>query len=295
MHSNNSNDDRASAFGRWVIKRRWLVLLGSIVITMMAGSGGQNLTFNNDYHVFFNEGNPQIKAFDGLQEKYTKDDNVFIVIEPESGNVFSKETLSAIEDLEQLSWQTPFSTRVDALSNYQHTRSEGDDMYVENLASDALNKTDAEIERIKEIALNEPLLVDRIVSSDGSVTAINITVTLPDDSMSAPMIVMNHVRETVKNWEETHPGHNTYLSGMIMMNGAFAESSMGDMSTLVPMMFLIILLVVAFTTSQHYLNSWQYIQSIFYGTTMQSDGSQTMLSARIWATAYLYFQIIIMN
>jgi len=248
MQINHNNNDRVSAFTRWVIKRRWLVLIGVVLVTMMAGSGGQHLSFNNDYHVFFDDDNPQILAFDDLQEKYTKDDNVFIVIEPESGNVFSRETLSAIEDLEQMAWQTPFSSRIDALSNFQHTRAEGDDMYVENLASDAQNKTDDEIARIREIALNEPLLVDRIVSRDGSVTAVNITVTLPEDSMSAPMVVMNHVRETVKKWEEEHPGHKTYLSGIIMMNGAFAESSMGDMATLVPIMFLVILLVVGFTT-----------------------------------------------
>lgn len=68
---------------------------------MLEGMGGQKLTFNNDYHIYFDEGNPKVLAFDGLQDKYTKDDNVFIVIEPESVNVFSSETLSAIEDFEQ--------------------------------------------------------------------------------------------------------------------------------------------------------------------------------------------------
>lgn len=239
---------RITSFANWVIKWRWLVIVGSVLIAMMAGNGAQFLRFNNDYHIFFDDDNPQVLAFDGLQDKYTKDDNVFIVIEPEDGKVFSRETLAAIEDLEIMSWQTPFSTRVDALSNYQHTRSEGDDMYVEDLARDAANKSDAELEKIKRIALNEPLLVDRLINSDGSITAVNVTVNLPVDSMEAPMVVMNFAREMVKEWEEAHPGHKTYLSGIIMMNGAFAESSMNDMSTLVPLMFLIILLVVLITT-----------------------------------------------
>jgi predicted RND superfamily exporter protein len=238
----------ASKFAQWVIKRRWLVLLGVVAITMAAGSGGQFLSFNNDYHIFFDDDNPQVLAFDGLQDKYTKDDNVFIVIEPLDGKVFTVEALAAIEDLEQRAWQTPFSTRVDALSNYQHTRSEGDDMYVENLASEPFTKTDAELARIKEIALSEPLLLNRLINEDGSITAVNVTVNLPIDSMEAPMVVMNYTRKMVEEWKADNPGYNTYLSGIIMLNGSFAEGSMNDMSTLVPLMFLVILLAVFITT-----------------------------------------------
>ena len=249
QNNNNGNGSNPAAkFARWVIKWRWIVILGCVVMAMMAGSGGQYLSFNNDYHIFFDHDNPHVLAFDELQEKYTKDDNVFMVIAPENGDVFTKETLAAIEELADSAWLTPFSSRVDALSNFQHTRAEGDDMFVESLASDAMNKSDAEIDRIRKIALNERLLVDRLVNKEGTVTAVNITVTLPEDDMQAPMKVMNYCREMAAEWEERHPGHKTYLSGIIMMNGAFAESSMGDMATLVPIMFLVILLVVAFST-----------------------------------------------
>jgi len=248
MQDKTGNNTRITNFAKWVIKRRWLVVLGTVLMVMMAGSGGQFLTFNNDYHIYFDEDNPQVLAFDGLQDKYTKDDNVFIVIQPEDGKVFTRETLTAIEDLEQMSWQTPYSTRVDALSNFQHTHSEGDDMYVENLASDAENKSDAELQRIREIALNEPLLIDRLINSDASITAVNITVNLPADDLDAPMVVMYFAREMAKEWEEAHPGHKTYLSGIVMLNGAFAEGSQNDMTTLIPLMFLIIILVVLITT-----------------------------------------------
>jgi len=98
------NNTGVVEYAKWVIKRRWLVLVGVVLITMAAGSGGRFLVFNNDYHIFFSEDNPQVLAFDALQEKYTKDDNVFIVVEPLNGEIFTKETLSAIEDLEKMAW-----------------------------------------------------------------------------------------------------------------------------------------------------------------------------------------------
>jgi len=215
---------------------------------MAAGNGGSNLKFNNDYHIFFDADNPQVLAFDGLQEKYTKDDNAFITISPKNGDVFTKETLAAVEDLEQMAWQVPYSTRVDALSNYQHTRSVGDDMFVEPLATDLENKSDSAMAYIKAVAMREPILIDRLVNKAGSVTAVNVTVSFPADSMDAPMQVMNYVRNMVSEWEEKHPNHETHISGIVMMNGAFAEEAMGDMGTLVPLMLLLILITVGITT-----------------------------------------------
>ncbi|MBL4734509.1 MAG: hypothetical protein JKY18_04055, partial [Flavobacteriales bacterium] len=187
-------DSKVMAYVEWVIKWRWLVLFGAILLVMAAGSGGRFLAFNNDYHIFFDEGNPQVEAFDGLQDKYTKDDNIYVVISPENGEVFTKETLKAIAALEEEAWLTPYSTRVDGLSNYQHTRSEGDDMFVENLYSDIESKSEREIEQIKEIAMGEKLLRNRLINDDASVTAVNVTVNIPIDSMRGPLEVANHMR-----------------------------------------------------------------------------------------------------
>ena len=224
------------------------MLLVTVVAVLAAGSGGRFFAFNNDYHVFFDEGNPQVDAFDGLQDKYTKDDNVYVVIQPENGKVFTKETLKAIEALEEEAWMTPYSTRVDGLSNYQHTRSEGDDMYVEDLYSDIESKSEKDIERIKDIAMGEKLLRNRLINDDASITAVNVTVNLPVDSIEGSLEVANHVRKLVKDWESEYPGHKTYLSGTIMLNAAFSESAMSDMGFLVPIMFLVILLTVGITT-----------------------------------------------
>ena len=52
----------------------------------------------------------------------------------------------------------------------------------------------------------------------------------------------------VSEFEAEHPNLKTYLSGVIMLNGAFFESSMKDMSTLIPFMFLIIIVTIFIAT-----------------------------------------------
>lgn len=236
---------------KWVIQWRWAVLGLSLLIILGAGYGVKYLGFNSDYNAFFGEGNPQLEAMDALQEKYTRDKNVFIGIQPKDGNVFTKSTLSAIEGLVPKLWQTPYSSRVDALTNFQYTRAEGDDIFVNDLVEEASQKTDSELLAIREAALNDPLLLHRMVNAEGTVTGINIAINQPDDQPKAPIEVGKYVRKVLQDFEQQHPEINTYLSGMMMVAVSFQEASIWDLTRLMPLMFLIVL-----------FSLWLFVRSI---------------------------------
>ncbi len=244
------NSAWSQTFGLWIIKWRWAVLAASIVIAIVAASGGRFLQFNNDYHVFFSKANPQLQAYDALQNKYTKDDNVFIVVQPSDEGVFEKETLEAIEELTALAWKTPHSTRVDAITNFQYTRSVEDDLYVDDLIYQVTGKNAKEIDQIRKIAIQEPLLRNRLVDSDATLTGVNITVRLPGKTMGEEKVVIAYVRDILEDFETKYPDLKTYTTGMIMLSGAFGEAAESDMSFLVPLMFLgIIMVILIFTRS----------------------------------------------
>ena len=175
----------------WVTSYRVATLVVVLVVALSASLGVRNLGFTNDYRVFFSGDDPHLLAFEDLQDTYTRNDSVLFVIAPQEGRVFTRQTLAAISDLTERAWQTPFSIRVDSLSNYQHTRADGDDLIVSNLYGDAASLTQDDLDRIRNIAVNEPLLVDRMISRDSRVTAINITVELPgiDEATEGPQVV----------------------------------------------------------------------------------------------------------
>ena len=233
-----------ASWGEWTIRNRWIVLILSLGVVFALGSGASKLAFDGDYRVFFSEQNPQLKAYDALQKKYTQDDNVLIVIEPKDGKIFNKESLTAIEALTDSSWQTPYSSRVDAITNFQHTFAQEDDLYVQDLVDNAEEKGTGEIAKIKNIALKEPLLVNRLLNKEGNVCAINITVKLPGEDITEGPEVIEHVRALTQQFEAENPNLKTYLSGMIMLNGAFFEASQRDGGTLIPLMFLAIVLTI---------------------------------------------------
>jgi uncharacterized protein len=234
-----------SEWAKVVISHRWKFLTASLFTVIMAGYGTRYMTFNSDYHVFFSNENPQLLAFDALQNKYTKDDNVFVVFEPEDGNVFSQSSLKAIEEFTELAWKTPHSTRVDAITNFQHTRSEGDDLYVDNLVNEAGSMTNELITEIKSVATTDPRIKNRLVNEEGTLTAVNIIVQLPDNGdPSENDRIVSYIREQVRHFSKDHPGFKTYISGTTMLTNAFQEASFKDMATLTPMMFLIIVITI---------------------------------------------------
>jgi predicted RND superfamily exporter protein len=238
------DDDDVVAYGQWVVRRRWLVASLSIIIAILLASGGRFLTFSTDYRVFFSEENPQLTAFETLQNVYSKDDNLLVAIKPREGNLFTAETLAAVAAFTEAAWQTPFSTRVDSLTNYQHSEADGDDLIVADLF-DADAELDAEaLARIKAIALAEPLILDRLTNRDGDTTGVNITLMFPQANMTEVPAVMAHIRALVAEFAAAHPELQFVISGNTALSNAFAELSQSDMKSLVPLMYGALLLVM---------------------------------------------------
>jgi len=235
----------ATKWGIWVTRNRALTLVISLAVMLLAASGGRFLSFTNDYRVFFSGDDPHLLAFEELQDTYTKNDNVLFVIAPQDGKVFTRETLAVISELTDQAWETPFSIRVDSLRNYQHTAAQGDDLVVADLYEDADSLSEQDLATIQDIAVNEPFLVHRLISEDARVAAINITVELPglDEASESPQVA-EHVRKMRAYVEATYPDLKVYLTGIVMMNQAFPEASLYDMTHLVPAALAVILLLV---------------------------------------------------
>jgi len=235
-------------YGNWIVNHRWLVILLSLLIVIPAVySIKQNIKFTTNYRVFFGPDNPQLLAFDELEKLYTKNDNVMFIVTPKDGDVFTAETLQFIQKLTDEAWKVPYSIRVDSLSNFQHTEAEGDDLMVGDLVPPDQD-LDAEIlAKIREIALQEPFLVNRIVSPKGHVTGVNVTVQLPgvDDTKEVPEVTA-YVRDLEQRLEAEYPDIELRLNGQVLMNNAFSEASQNDMRTLVMLSFVLMLVTLTF-------------------------------------------------
>lgn len=229
-----------------ISRHPWITLLLVVVVAFAASYGGKNLYFRGDYKVFFDKDFPQLLAHEEMQRIFNKNDNVSIIVVPKEGSVFNQEMLAQIKQLTDEAWQTPFSSRVDSITNYQHTWAEEDDLVVEDLILE-LDVIDQQlVERTQAISTVEPNLVHSLVSPDGKVAVVNITIQLPDkENNTAEVIqVTEFAKQLTDSFAEKYQSADFYHTGVILMNYSFATEGQKDMMKLVPSMFLMIIIML---------------------------------------------------
>ena len=240
-------EEIVTRYARWVIRNRWIVVLAAVLATGLAGSGAKNLGFSTSYRIFFSKENPQLKSFEDLQNIYTKSDNILFVLVPKDKTVFDKDTLAAVETLTAGAWQIPYSIRVDSIGNFQHTKAEGDDLTVGELVEDAAALSPEQIAEVRRIALNEPFLNGQLIREVSDVTGVNVTIQFQSDDPREAAETVAAARTLARSVEKAHPGHEIKITGLTMLNNAFAENAQKDMKTLIPLMYGVILLFAVIT------------------------------------------------
>jgi uncharacterized protein len=235
-------------YARWIVEHRWLVLLLSVLIIGALGAGAKNLKFSTDYRVYFGPDNPQLIAFDELQNVYAKNDSILMMVEPRDGDAFHPRVLEAVRELTAEAWKLPYTLRVDSVTNFQHTEAAGDDLRVGPLLGYDEEVTPAVAQRVRAIATQETLLLRRLVSPTGHVTAVNITAQLPP----ADQLTQRELPEAVAAARALRADilakypevKGIYMTGSNMMSTAFTEASVGDSKTLIPLMYGVIIVVM---------------------------------------------------
>jgi predicted RND superfamily exporter protein len=231
---------------------------------LVAALGAGNLYFRGDYRVFFEPDNPQRVAYEKMQSLFTKNESVSIVLAAKDGDLFTEQNLTLIKELSDASWQIPLSTRVDSITNFQHTYSLDDDLVVEDLLLEIDWLDPERVALIKEVSLNEPDLLHKLISPDGKVAMININVLLPDGDQTKEISEIGaFVREMIAPYEKAYPNIRFELSGIVIMTDAMFLAAMKDAITLFPAMFVLISVLIAVLMR----SAWATVATLIIVTT----------------------------
>ena len=234
--------DRYIAF---TLRYRWLVLASAVAVMLVLTAGLRFITISNDWRDMLEEDNPQLVAFDALEDTYSATNAAVIAVAPKRGSVFTRKALGAIEELTEATWRVPWSSRVDSLTNYNHSEAEEDDLIVEQLVDDAESLSDDDLARIKRIALREPSIAGRLVSHDGRVAGLVLSFALPENSDDAEIQIFNHLRGLLDQARAKHPDIAYHVTGNVFVNQVLTEAAQDDMGILAPAAFIVVVSVGA--------------------------------------------------
>ena len=228
----------------FILRRRWLIIGIATVVMVAAVAGLPGITVSNSYRVLFGEDNPQLLAFDELQDTYSASRSALIAISPREGTVFTRDTLTAIEELTEVAWQVPYSVRVNSLTNYFHSEAIEDDLTIAPLVEGAASFSDADLDRVQTNALNEPELVGQLVSKDGRTAGLVINFALSEPEEPAWFEISSYLKNLLDEARATHPEVKYFLTGNVILNQAFTDVAQ-DEAKKPPIAFVVILVISA--------------------------------------------------
>lgn len=222
-----------------------------MLVMLAAAAGIPGFTYSGSYRVLFGKDNPNLLAFDKLQDTYSASRSALIAITPREGTIFTVETLAAIEELTEAAWQTPHSVRVNSLTNFFHSEAVGDDLAIAPLVEGAASFNEVELSRVRNIALNQPELVGQLVAEDGRTAGLSISFALPKAEDPALAEISAFLRHLLDEARADHPHLGFFLTGNVILDQTFNEAAQ-DIENLIPIVFGVILAMAALLLRSFY-------------------------------------------
>ena len=227
-----------------IVSRRRLTIAFSLAAVLALAAGAPFITVVDvDVRNHFSKDDPHIVALEELEATYSLSDAALVAVAPHGGTVFTPEALVAIEDLTDRLWRTPYVTRVDSITNYSHSEGLEDELIVAPLIDDARSLSADDIGRIRDIALGSEEVAGRLVSRDGRVAGLVVSVALPENRQSGRLEVTDFLHGTAAEAREQHPTIDYHLTGELILNRAMKQAIDDDTGLLAPIALGTMLLV----------------------------------------------------
>ncbi|MCG7536679.1 MMPL family transporter [Pseudoalteromonas sp. OOF1S-7] len=226
-----------------ILSMRWWIIVLSIIITLGTGYGLERLQFSSDYRDFFAEDNVKLQAFESLQDKFVRSNNVFIAITTPNNTIYDKAGLDLIADISAKMRTLSHVLRVDSVTNYQFIRAQGDDIlvsdYVQDLEQDLV--TPQYLNDFYARAQAEKGLKDFLVGPERSVTGINLSLADDVTTETGKAAFMKALTELLSVYDEQTLQY--HLTGSIVIDHGFDVSAQSDVETLYGLVYLTVLLL----------------------------------------------------
>ena len=164
-----------------LISHRFKSILLLSILILFISSGMRFLETPSGYRGFVENEFTHYKNITNLEEKYGNIDVLTYVIKPNNGNIFQRNVLNLIHELTEISWQTPYSSRVSSITNHQYTTVDGDDISITDFVDDIDSMDQNKIKDLYNFAVAEDAVVNFVMSESGNVGLVNINLEMPED------------------------------------------------------------------------------------------------------------------
>lgn len=231
-------------FIQFVVYSPWKTLFTCLILVLSIGYFLKDVAPSVSYKDMLGEDYPLLKSYERMQRDYTNDDNLLVLIEATDHDAFTPQTLGAVKQLTQDLWQTPYSVRVDSLTNFQHTEAVEDDLRVGDLVPESGLLDNAILNKIKQVALNEPQLLNRVVNPEANVLAINVSFAFPNKNLNEKLDADGFVQTLAEKFRQKNVHTKVYVAGLVALDATVMKISQQESGLFLVLILAIIILLL---------------------------------------------------
>ena len=228
------------------VNHPWLTLLAVFCFLIVSTAGLNKLIVTGDFESILDKDDPLLVDHYRVKQDFVDSKRVVVAIHSPQKSIFTAETIGFLQKFTEQAWSTPFASRVDSLTNYQHTQADGDNLLVGDLFADDVVITRQLLKAGESIALQEPSLRKQFISLDSRTTTIAITFRLPSQEsyVQDRIIIMQYVDELIETYRLQRPDLEFYVMGSVVLDERVSNYITNDNRTLIPLMLLLMLVLL---------------------------------------------------
>jgi len=238
----------SQSWGAWVVNRRVLVLVVTVLLMFLAPLSFDRLYHDNSNESYFLENDPNLEAFDRLVDRFGDPEYLMVGIQARAGDVdvFTAKTVLMIDEISEFLEDHRYINQVRSLSNYQYTHDDGgimatDDLFedVENLAADP-----SLLNTAREVMANEKLALETLITPDFQHTRIIARAVYRPGENTHNVELTQELLAFIVQQGYREQGFELQLSGVPVIGERFETLTQSDMAWINPVMGVIMIAIL---------------------------------------------------
>ena len=223
------------AYVNFLHKHKYKLIIAITFVVALLSISLTKIAYEGSYKIWFDPNSKQMKSYEKFRTTFSGDDRFAVAFEDKNG-IFTPKAISMVLDLTKQLNKIDGVQKIDSLANYQHISANEDDIIIEDFLYNS-----EKIDTKKKLALKDKLILNQLISKDGSTTMLSVKLS---SRVSADEEVNIYVMKEIQNVlakASSKSGYRFYITGVPAVTASLVNISKTDAMILTPLAVLIVI------------------------------------------------------
>jgi predicted RND superfamily exporter protein len=203
----------ATDLGNWLVQHRFKLAVVALLVTIIGGWGVQFTRFDGTNESLFAEADEYKAEVDQARVDFPSSAPRLTMTFEVDGDIFNLRTLTAIDELTRRYIEIDSAIALSSILTYRVSEADKEILGRSYLFPDLDDITEADLQQIKTIALNDEDLTQARLTSAGDVTLATVSYSVSEDTSEARLAVAESAVVLRDSLRQQYPDIRIYLVG----------------------------------------------------------------------------------